>query len=162
MSKSPHLSRNEFVKVTVGAIGTVIGATIAIPAVGYVISPALEQQEGDAWISLGPLENYPIGVPTLFSFTRSKINGWEKTVNSYGVFVLRKSEAESDIIVLSNVCTHLSCRVNWVEADQIYHCPCHDAAFLIDGQIKDGPQPRAMDAYEIKVEEGNLFIHVVG
>lgn len=160
MSKNPHLSRNEFVKVTVGALGTVIGTTIAIPAVGYVVSPALQQQESDTWISLGPLENYPIGVPTLFSFTRSKINGWEKTVNSYGVFVLRDSETNAT--VLSNVCTHLGCRVNWVEADQEYFCPCHNAAFYIDGKVKDGPPPRPMDRYETKVEEGNLFIHLVG
>jgi Rieske Fe-S protein len=162
MAKSPHLSRNDFVKATVGVLGTIMGAVVGIPAIGYLISPALKAQESEAWIELGPLENYPIGTPTLFTFTRTKINGWEKTVNSYGVYVLRQSEAESDVLVLSNVCTHLSCRVTWNEEIQEYACPCHDAHFTIKGDVAFGPPPRPMDRYETKVEEGNLFMHLVG
>jgi Rieske Fe-S protein len=88
------------------------------------------------------------------------VNGWERTVNSYGVFVIRKSDQA--VTVLSNKCTHLSCRVNWIEADQHFFCPCHDAQFGIDGQVLGGPPPRPLDAYTgeaIKIEEGNLFIH---
>jgi len=161
MAKSHHISRNDFVKVTVGALGTIMGVVVGLPAIGYIISPALKKQVTEAWIALGPIESYPIGIPTLFSFTRSKVNGWEKTVNSYGVYVLRGSEAESDILVLSNVCTHLSCRVNWDETTQQYQCPCHDAQFDIDGEVVDGPPPRPLDDFETKIEEGNLFMHLV-
>jgi Rieske Fe-S protein len=161
MAKSPHLSRTDFVKATVGVLGTIMGAAIGLPAIGYLISPATKSQESDAWIELGPLENYPIGTPTPFSFTRTKINGWEKTVNSYGVFVLRRSEADNDVLALSNICTHLSCRVNWVEDEQEYACPCHDAQFNVDGEVTNGPPPRPLDRYETKVEEGNLLIHFV-
>jgi menaquinol-cytochrome c reductase iron-sulfur subunit len=158
MPKSPHLSRNDFVKATIGVLGTIMGAVVGLPVIGYVISPALKRQESEAWIPAGPLENYPTGVPTLFSFTRTKVNGWERTVNSYGVYVLRKSEAENDILALSNVCTHLSCRVTWDEGRQEYVCPCHDAQFTIDGEVATGPPPRPLDQYEIKIEEGNLSI----
>ena len=30
----------------------------------------------------------------LFNFTRTKVNGWEKTVNSYGAYVVRYTETE--------------------------------------------------------------------
>ncbi|MEA3350875.1 MAG: Rieske (2Fe-2S) protein, partial [Chloroflexota bacterium] len=110
------------------------------------------------WVSLGALDGYPIGTPTLFSFTRTNTNGWERTANSYGVFVLKKSEA--DIKVYSNVCTHLSCRVNWNENTQEYICPCHDAHFDINGKVLDGPPPRPMDEYEYKIEDGNILIHL--
>jgi len=159
MAKSPHLSRNDFVKGVVGVLGTVMGVVIGLPAVAYVLSPALKTSSSDAWIPLGPLENYPIGTPTMFNFTRTKVNGWEKTTNSYGVYVYRKNESET--VIFSNVCTHLSCRVNWDEAAQIYACPCHDANFDIDGQVVSGPPPRPMDTYESKVEEGNLYLHFV-
>jgi len=161
MPKSPHLSRTDFVKTTVGVLGTIMAAVVGLPAIGYLISPATKTQESDAWIELGPLESYPIGTPTLFNFTRSKINGWEKTVNSYGIYILRRSEAEDDLLVLSNVCTHLSCRVTWKEDQQEYACPCHDAQFDIDGDVTYGPPPRPLDRYETKVEEGNLYIHFV-
>jgi Rieske Fe-S protein len=101
------------------------------------------------------VENYPIGVPTLFTFTRSKVNGWEKTVNSYGIFVVRKSESEVELF--SNVCTHLACRVNWKEDQREFICPCHDGHFGPNGEIISGPQPRPMDRYtEYKIEEGIL------
>ena len=161
MAKSSHISRNDFVKVSVGLLGTIMGAIVGLPAIGYIVSPAANKRETESWISAGPLENYPIGVPTLFSFTRTQINGWEKTANSYGVFILRNSEAEEDILALSNVCTHLSCRVNWDEARGEYTCPCHDAQFDVDGKVLGGPPPRPLDRYEIKVEEGNIFIHFV-
>lgn len=161
MAKSPHLSRNDFVKATIGVLGTIMGAVIGLPAIGFIISPALKTQESEAQVSLGPLDNYPIGVPTPFSFTRAKVNGWERTVNSYGVYVLRKSEAESDVQVYSNVCTHLSCRVSWDEDRQEYLCPCHDAQFGIDGEVLAGPPPRPLDQYETLVEEGNLSIRFV-
>lgn len=161
MAKSPHLSRKDFVTATVGVLGTIMAVMIGLPAISYLTSPAMKKHESEAWIPAGLVEDYPIGIPSLFNFTRTKINGWEKTVNSYGVFILRRSEVESDILALSNVCTHLSCRVNWDEAGEEYACPCHAAHFDINGLVIDGPPPRPMDQYETKIEEGALFIHYV-
>ncbi len=155
--KSPHMGRREFTKIVTAFLGTVMGTIMGIPIVGYVIDPALKTQESDEWISLGPLENYPIGTPTPFSFTQTKVNGWERTTTSYGVFVLRHSE--SDLKVLSNRCTHLSCRVSWKEEDKAYECPCHDARFNIEGEVNYGPPPHPLDRYAHKVEEGVLFIN---
>ena len=159
MAKSPHLSRNDFVKGMVAVLGTIMGAVVGIPAIAYIISPAVKSQSVDAWVSLGPLENYPIDTPTLFSFTRSKINGWEKTVSSYGVYIYR--ETEDLVKAYSNICTHLACRVNWIEDEEIYFCPCHDGGFNIDGEVVAGPPPRPLFEYETKVEDDTLFIHVV-
>jgi Rieske Fe-S protein len=133
-----------------------MGVVVGIPAIAYLLSPALKTRAADAWVALGPLENYPVGEPTLFTFTRTKVNGWEKTVNSYGVYVYRPSESE--VTAFSNVCTHLSCRVNWKGDVQEYVCPCHDAHFDINGGVVSGPPPRPMDQFETKVEEGILSI----
>ena len=159
MENKSHLTRNDFVKGVVALMGSIMGAVIVLPAIGYVLAPALKKTSSDAWIPLGPLDSYPIGTPTTFNFTRTKVNGWEKTTNSYGVYVLRKDE--TDTTVFSNVCTHLSCRVIWNEEPRQYICPCHDGRFGINGEIISGPQPRPLDTYETKVEEGNLFIHYV-
>ena len=159
MGESYDLNRRQFVKVVLVSIGTIITAVIGLPAVAYLIYPATQTQESDAWIPLGPLANYPIGQPTLFNFTRTKVNGWEKTVNSYGAYVVRYTETAHR--VFSNVCTHLSCRVNWREDAVDFHCPCHDGVFDIEGKVVSGPPPRPLDEYETKVEDGNLFIHFV-
>jgi menaquinol-cytochrome c reductase iron-sulfur subunit len=159
MAKSPHISRNDFVKATVGVLGTIMGAIIGIPIIGYIIAPALKRQESEAWIPAGTLDKYPVGEPTLFNFTRTQVNGWERTVNSYGVYVWRQSEAENDVVAFSNVCTHLACRVHWNDQVQEYVCPCHDGHFDLEGDVVSGPPPRPLDRYETKVEDGNLSLH---
>ena len=160
MPKSPHMSRREFVSIVTAAAGTVMGAVIGIPAIGYLIAPALQKVSADAWIPVGPLANFQVGIPTLFNFNRTTVNGWVQTVNSYGVFILKQQDGS--VLAISNKCTHLSCRVNWYPENAAYVCPCHDAWFASDGAIIKGPQPRPLDRYETKVEENNLFIHFLG
>lgn len=156
MTESAEVSRRDFVTVVVGAVGAVMVLCIGIPAVAYLVSPALKVKKTEDWVSCGPLENYPIGIPTLFTFTRTQVNGWEKTAISYGVYVLRKEGDQ--VLALSNMCTHLSCRVSWKDAEVVYVCPCHDAHFSIDGEVVSGPPPRPLDPYETKIENGELFV----
>ena len=160
MAEPNKLDRRDFVKVVLVFLGSIIGACITLPAIGYLLSPALAAQKKEAWIPLGPFENYPVGIPTLFSFTRTTVNGWEKTVSSYGAYVIRYDEVAYD--VFSNICTHLSCRVTWKEDISEYICPCHDGRFAIDGHVISGPPPAPMHKYETKVEEGTLYINFVG
>jgi menaquinol-cytochrome c reductase iron-sulfur subunit len=156
MAKSPHLSRNDFVKGMVGLLGTIMGVAIGLPAIGYVIGPALRAQAKETWIPIGKLESFPIGVPTPASFVRSTVNGWEKSAMSYGVYVYRSSA--TDTITFSNICTHLGCRVNWSTDKKDYLCPCHSAVFDIQGLVVSGPPPRPMYRYQNKVENGQLLI----
>ncbi len=157
MADPRNLSRRDFVKATTAVLGTIMGVALGLPFVDYLIAPALKEQKADAWIPLGKLADFKPGEPTLVNFTRSKVNGWEKTVTSYGVFVVRKSDAEAAVI--SNVCTHLSCRVNWNAEQQEYICPCHDGRFGPDGSVRSGPPPRPLDFYQTRVEDGTLSIH---
>jgi len=155
----PNINRRDFVKIVMTFLGAVMVAIVGLPGIGYLVSPAMRKQKSEAWIPLGPLSNYPIGTPAKFSFTRSEVNGWEKTVLSYGVFVVRKDE--NQVKVLSNICTHLGCQVSWHPDIQQYVSPCHDGHFDIDGNVTKGPPPRPLDRYETKIESGNLFIHLL-
>ncbi|MBI3153462.1 MAG: ubiquinol-cytochrome c reductase iron-sulfur subunit [Chloroflexi bacterium] len=154
--KNNDLNRRDFIKMTAAAIGGLIGTVIGIPSVAYLLSPSLRAEEDADSIALGPLENYPIGVPTRFDFTRTKVNGWERTATNYGLFVFRKSESE--VRVFSDICTHLACRVNWHPDIQHYISPCHDGHFDITGKNISGPPPRPLDEFITKIEDGNLFV----
>ena len=156
--KDKNLSRRDFIKATTGIIGGFIGAAIGIPIIGYLISPSLRKDEDDAWINLGPLDKYPLGIPKLFDFTRTKVNGWERTGMSYGVFVVRQNEAS--VRVFSNICTHLGCHVNWHSDVQHYISPCHDGHFDILGKNISGPPPRPLDEFITKIENGILYIQL--
>ena len=154
--KSSPLNRRDFIKGTGAVIGGLIGALIGIPSIVYLLSPSLQSEEDTGSIDLGPLENYPIGVPARFEFTRTKVNGWERTSLNYGLFVVRKNE--SDVRVFSDICTHLGCRVSWHPDVQHYISPCHDGHFDIMGQNVSGPPPRPLDEFITKIENGNLSV----
>lgn len=150
-----ELSRRDFIKGTTAAIGGLIGAVIALPTIAYLLSPALRAEEDTDSIDLGPLENYPVGMPTRFETVRTKVNGWERTATTYGLFVVRTTG--TDVRVFSDICTHLGCRVSWHPDQQHYISPCHDGHFDIVGNVVSGPPPRPLDEYITKIENGNLF-----
>lgn len=151
-------SRRDFIKAATGIIGSLIGMVIGIPAIGYLIGPALQKDEASAWVDLGQLDRYPLNLPSLFQFSRTKVNGWERTGMSYGVFVVRQSE--TGVRVFSNICTHLGCHVSWHPNLQHYVSPCHDGHFDILGKNVSGPPPRPLDEFKTKVEEGKLYIQL--
>lgn len=159
MSGSNHISRRDFIKVTTGAIGGFIAAVLGIPVIGYLVSPALREDKAGKPVPIGNLDEIPVGKPHPFSFTITKVNGWERTAASYGGFILRKSENPADMLVLSSRCTHLSCRVNWNEEAGAFLCPCHDAKFSSDGLVLDGPPPEPLGRFEYEVDaDGNITI----
>ena len=106
-------SRRDFIKITTGAIGGVIGLAVGLPALAYLLDPAFKTTSKEAWVPVGKLSDIPVGPPYLFSFTQVQVNGWERTSTSHGGFVVRKSEDPADMIILNSRCTHLGCTVNW-------------------------------------------------
>jgi menaquinol-cytochrome c reductase iron-sulfur subunit len=141
MSGSNEISRRDFIKVTTGIVGGLIGVAIGLPTISYLI-------------------DMQVGIPYPFSFTRVQVNGWERTSNSFGGYAVRKSDDPKDILILNSRCTHLGCSVNWSVEAKAYTCPCHDAKFGLDGQVLDGPPPRPLDVYsEFRLtEDGRIEI----
>jgi len=136
-------------KATVYFVGGLVSAAIGLPSIVYLLDPALRSEAGEAWVPIGKLTDMPeIGKPYPFSFTRVRINGWERTASTHGGFVIRRSEDPNDLLLLNSRCTHLACTVNWKEEEGIFACPCHDAGFDKEGRVTHGPPPRPLDRYE--------------
>lgn len=156
---SDSLSRRDFIKAASAVIGGAIGVALGIPAIGYLIDPALRSGAREGWIPIRKLDEVPVGTPSPFSFTRTQANGWERTSTSYGGYVFRRSEDPQDLFIVNSRCTHLGCTVNWKEDAQAYLCPCHDAKFSKEGKVLDGPPPRPLDRFsEFRVTDGMLEI----
>lgn len=157
MSKDA-LGRRDFIKAVSAAMGGVMAALVGLPSLAFLLSPGLKSEEDSALIDLGELGDYPIGVPTRFDFTRTRVNGWERTSVNHGMFVVRTGD--QDVRVFSDICTHLGCRVNWHPDLEHYVSPCHDGHFDLMGKNISGPPPRPLDEFVTKLEAGRLFVQL--
>jgi len=146
--------RNFLSLVTIG-IGGLIGLGMGIPAIAYIIGPALKRQQ-EEWLKLGSTSKVELGVPTLFKKKVVRQSGWAVKENEIVVYILTENGREYS--ALSNVCTHLGCRVRWIGEEELLVCPCHEAAFEKNGDVSYGPPPAPLDKYEVKVEDDQLFI----
>lgn len=153
-SRSPS-GRRDFMKAAILGVGGLITAAIGLPAVAYIIGPALKQAS-DLWIRLGAISKVELDNPTLFKTTVETETGWINTQEEISAYVLTQNG--QDFEVMSNVCTHLGCRVRWIAKDERFYCPCHNGVFAKDGSVVSGPPPRPLDRFESKVEDGILYI----
>ncbi len=83
-----------------------------------------------------------------------------KFVPQYGVWVVNADfQGQQQIYALKTVCTHLGCTPNWLEAEQKFKCPCHGSGFYKDGVNFEGPAPRPLERYAIRIsDDGQLEI----
>lgn len=155
MASTP-LSRRKFMGIATGAIGGFITVAIAFPAIAYILAPALKRDETEEWIRLGTASKVELGTPTLFKATIERQTGWIVNETELTFYVL--TDNGRDYVAMSNTCTHLGCRVRWIEDQQQFFCPCHNAAFDKEGEVLSGPPPRPLDRYTVKVEGDQLYV----
>ena len=83
-----------------------------------------------------------------------------KFVAQYGVWVVNGDfQGQQQVYALKTVCTHLGCTPSWLEAEQKFKCPCHGSGFYKDGINFEGPAPRPLERYAIRIaDDGQLEI----
>lgn len=48
-------------------------------------------------------------------------------------------DENNQLHIVSAVCTHMKCIVNWNDAEKTWDCPCHGSRFRSDGTVIEGP-----------------------
>ena len=83
-----------------------------------------------------------------------------KFVSLFGVWIVNgEYNGKQQIYALQTVCTHLGCTPNWLEAEQKFKCPCHGSGFYKDGINFEGPAPRPLERYAIRIgDDGQLEV----
>lgn len=56
--------------------------------------------------------------------------------------------------ILSARCTHLGCRIDRLDGDQLA-CPCHGSRFHLDGAVARGPAARPLPTLPFTVDPGS-------
>jgi menaquinol-cytochrome c reductase iron-sulfur subunit len=155
-SDSQVIGRRKFLSTVTFGIGAFITAGFAIPGLAYLLAPAAKERTEGEWLPLGSTNKVEVGIPTLFKVTVTRQTGWIVNEEQLAVYVL--TEDGRDFVAMSNICTHLGCRVRWIDDRDEFFCPCHNGVFDKTGAVESGPPPRPLDQYPVKVEGDTLFI----
>jgi len=107
-------------------------------------------------ILMEPPTRFKVGFPDDFAPGQVQT----KFKAQFGVWIARfEYEGEPQIYALKTVCTHLGCTPNWLEGEQKFKCPCHGSGFYKDGINFEGPAPRPLERYAIKLaDDGQLEV----
>ncbi len=66
--------------------------------------------------------------------------------SDHRLFVIRNQD---QFHVISAICTHLGCTVQWRETE--FACPCHGSHFAPDGTVEYGPAPLPLAWFEVSL-----------
>ena len=150
------INRRSFFAVLLG-IGTAgMGALLAVPVLRYVLYP-LYAKSKSTWSPIGDMEEFSnLAQPILKPLDLKQVDGWREVDSSQTVYVTK--DAEGKLAVLSAICPHLGCSVNWQKGQEEFFCPCHGSVFKPDGKHVSGPSPRGMDPLPHKIVDGKLMV----
>lgn len=171
--------RRSFLKWVCGTIWTACGAVVAVPIVRFVLAPLRPRaDEQDAITRLvTPLAELEVGVPRKFALIGKRIDAWtvypnqpighvwlvrhdDSAVAAAGEESVDAGEGEArpaPVAAFSATCPHLGCMIQKGPEGDSFECPCHKAAFAIDGSLKqpesgtENPSPRGMDRLECRI-----------
>jgi Rieske Fe-S protein len=72
------------------------------------------------------------------------------------LYLVKKSPTE--VIVLSQTCPHVGCKLAFNASTKQFDCPCHASSFSIDGVKLSGPAPRNMYGAEFEIVNGEVVV----
>jgi len=150
-------TRRSYIGWLVGLCTVGVSAVLGIPLVRFLIYPLTAKTTETKWSEVGPAADFASGtVPVQRSVIVEQLDGWRKTVSEKVVYVTKNPAGQ--LTLLSAICPHLGCSVQWASAKNQFGCPCHGATFSTDGKCTGGPSPRAMDSLESAVQDNRLMV----
>jgi Rieske Fe-S protein len=155
MSDENTLSRRTLMKLGL-LLNGVVAIAIATPIVGYLLSPIKRKGAYQSWVSLGPLENFPVTQTRLVDFENPSMNQSDGQTAKAACWVRRQQGEKFQVFAIN--CAHLGCPVRWFQQSQLFMCPCHGGVYYADGSRASGPPERGLFEYAYKVEGGQLHI----
>jgi len=152
------VTRRRLLGAVGGGAGAVAAAAFTLPALAFVIGPALES-EPEHWEAVGAPGDF---TGDLF---RPRVITLQAGAGEAGkglVYVRRRTAADrdttDDFLALTSRCSHVGCPVSYVPAAQSFVCPCHGGVYGFRGQRTGGPPPRPLDRFRTRVRGGQVEV----
>lgn len=143
-----------------GILGAIFGTAMGI---GFVVLGLC----GALWAAVtgrflmpnavaGPPDKFKAGLPADYppGHVESRFQA------EHGVWIVHGTyRGRRQIFALRTVCTHLGCIVIWQSGQEKFKCPCHGSGFYPNGINFEGPAPRPLERYGIRIAaDGQLEV----
>jgi menaquinol-cytochrome c reductase iron-sulfur subunit len=138
--------RRFLARVCVGAAAGCAG--IALPSVGFVVSPLLRKSPV-VWRTVGRVADFKLGETTNVSLVDASPLPWAGITANTAAWLRRTGESE--FVAFSVNCAHLGCPVRWMPGANLFMCPCHGGVYYEDGSVAAGPPPHGLWRYLARV-----------
>lgn len=135
------MKRRKFLKLLFVLLGSTAATSFAYPLVKFLAPPAHRAKIKQLVLKKADI---PAG------------EGMEVVIGNTPAIIINRYG--KGYIALSKVCTHLGCIVEYSKADNKLVCPCHAGSFNLEGGVIDGPPPKSLNRFPLKVEGENLVI----
>jgi cytochrome b6-f complex iron-sulfur subunit len=161
------VSRRQFFnRATVTLMGAGLGAFAAAAFVGFLWPSGTGGFGGS--VPVGKLATIKDGIKQGGGFfSAPEARSWITAYPSDALPVARTvypdsllTAMEQGIVVLSQKCPHLGCRVPDCQTSQWFECQCHGSQYNRVGEKKAGPAPRGMDRHPADISpSGDVIIN---
>ncbi len=101
--------------------------------------------KGGAWNYVRENKDYPYYL-VRDRFAGAEARSLRAVKRGEGLIIERKGQKtaafrddDGSVTMVSAVCTHMGCLVDWNEAERTWDCPCHGSRFMPDGSVIGGP-----------------------
>lgn len=148
-------SRRRFHITAIYGMWAAMSAAMAVPAGIYLLFPPKSKKE-DQWVEAIEIGKLETGVPLEVVFRKNRVDGWKVSSEKTSAWVVKKSDSE--VVAFAPQCTHLGCAYRWEENKKTFLCPCHTSNFDLEGKVIDGPAPRPLDRYQVRVDGQKLLL----
>jgi menaquinol-cytochrome c reductase iron-sulfur subunit len=156
MSDPKELSRRGALMKLGMLINGGIAALLAVPIVGYVLSPLRGKSGDNAWVSLGSLKQFPEGQTRLATFRNPFVRPWDGQTADIPCWVRHVDGQTFQVFAIN--CAHLGCPVRWFAQSGLFMCPCHGGVYYADGSRASGPPERGLFKYPYRIDGDQLVI----
>ena len=156
MTEQGEISRRALLMKLGILVNIVVAAVVAVPVVGYLLSPLKGKNRYLKWTDIGGIEEFPEGQTRLGKFRSPFHMPWDGMTDETACWVRHIRGNEFQVFAIN--CAHLGCPVRWFPQSQLFMCPCHGGVYYANGARAAGPPPRGLFQYPWKIRAGRLLI----
>jgi menaquinol-cytochrome c reductase iron-sulfur subunit len=139
MQMDDRINRRDFLRTSA------LVTTGAVLATQFTLRPALAKDKD--WIAvLGQVKDLNEKEPVLVKAQFKDVDG--NLMQEEKLFVRWQKQGKTGHwVVLSSICTHLKCKIDYNSNDEAFKCPCHGSMFDLDGRVSKKPAKKDLPDY---------------